>query len=244
MLARNEVIDGFLQMFHRPSYLEIGVNHGETFFKVDARRKVAVDPRFLFDVEAAKTLPGVELHQVASDIYFGEIAQTDEMFDVIYLDGLHTFEQTLRDLLNAVGLLKRGGVIVIDDVIPNSFDASLPDLDEVFKLRRISPELGADWHQDGSWMGDVFKVPFFIQSFMQQYSYATVLENHGQTVMWQRKRPSAEVKLRSMEQLARYDYRQTILGREDFAIRPYQDILAEVRAANGGGSGAKALDPE
>jgi predicted O-methyltransferase YrrM len=64
-------------------------------------------------------------HKTISDIYFGELASSDEKFDVIVLDGLHTFEQTLRDLLNSEAYLKPNGVVIIDDVMPNSYQASL-----------------------------------------------------------------------------------------------------------------------
>ena len=50
----------------------------------------------------------------------------DAQFDVIYLDGLHTVEQTLRDLLNALPHLQPQGVIVIDDVRPPTDLAAHP----------------------------------------------------------------------------------------------------------------------
>jgi hypothetical protein len=81
-----------LALFAEPSNLEIGVNTGETFFAVDAVRKVAVDPRFQFDVDAARERePRSEFFEVESDVYFGEFIRPDEIFDVIYLDGHHTF---------------------------------------------------------------------------------------------------------------------------------------------------------
>ncbi len=48
-LTRHEVISRFLTLYERASYLEIGVNEGETFNVLQAAHKVAVDPQLLFD---------------------------------------------------------------------------------------------------------------------------------------------------------------------------------------------------
>jgi hypothetical protein len=97
MPTRDAVLQGLLALFAAPSYLEIGVSKGVTFHRIQARRKVAVDPRFRFDVAAArKENPSASYHEVPSDVYFGTIVDPGERFDVIYLDGLHTAEQTLR----------------------------------------------------------------------------------------------------------------------------------------------------
>ena len=78
-----------------------------TFNAIQASRKVAVDPRFRFKVAEARSgdAPEAEFHEVPSDEYFGRIADPDERFHVIFLDGLHTLEQTLRDFTNALEFL-------------------------------------------------------------------------------------------------------------------------------------------
>ena len=49
MLSRFQVISRFLQLFDTPSYLEIGVDRGETFHNLRASLKIGVDPKFAFD---------------------------------------------------------------------------------------------------------------------------------------------------------------------------------------------------
>ena len=102
------------------SYLEIGVSRGSTFNRVNIARKVAVDPVFRFDT-AADAAPGVAFHRVPSDAFFSRRDPARPRFDLIYLDGLHTFEQTFRDfcasLACALGsdwmvLMNRHGVTV------------------------------------------------------------------------------------------------------------------------------------
>lgn len=233
MLPRFEVVGRLLGLYARPDYLEVGVHYGETFHKLQAGRKVAVDPHFMFDTQAHAAEGAVEFHEVPSDAYFAGLAGRAGSFDVIYLDGLHTFEQTLRDLMNALAVLKPGGVVVIDDVLPDSYDSSLPDLQQVALLRNTAPGLGASWPNNGSWMGDVFKLVFFIETFMPHLSYATVAENHGQTVVWRQARPLPAGALRSVEQVSRMDYRDTITARASFNVMPFDQIVAQVAAATG-----------
>ena len=86
-LSRAEVVQGLLGRHSVPSYLEIGVSTGATFHAVKASRKVAVDPHFDFDLEAARaSQPEAQYHEITSDEYFGRIAAPSDRFDVIFLD--------------------------------------------------------------------------------------------------------------------------------------------------------------
>lgn len=61
--------------------------------------------------------------------------------DVVFIDGLHTYEQSLRDIENSLRYLRSGGVIVVDDCIPPEESASKP----------IKP------NNNALWCGDVWK---------------------------------------------------------------------------------------
>jgi hypothetical protein len=223
-LLRAEVIQGLLAIYEDPAYLEIGVSKGATFHAIEATRKVAVDPRFRFDAtEAQRRAPEAEYHEVPSDEYFGRVADPEDRFHVIYLDGLHTLEQTLRDFTNAQGYLVPGGAIVIDDVYPSSYVASMPNIDEHRVARR---EFNVT---RGAWMGDVYRLVFFIETFFQQFSYRTVAENHGQLVVWRGRREA--VPQRRVEEVGRLPYERVALDREAFAFTPFTEIIDEVRAA-------------
>src|SRR5919108_2165198 len=78
------------------SYLEIGVAAGNTFHAVTIPERTGVDLQFQFDIEAAMDARTV-LKPMTSDAFFAELS-IHHTFDVIYLDGLHTVEQTYRDL--------------------------------------------------------------------------------------------------------------------------------------------------
>lgn len=223
-MAREDVVNAALSLFPKPNYLEIGVNTGKTFFAAMAHSKVAVDPVFLFDIEQAKRQnPNAIFYSVESDPYFGGIASDRDAFDVIYLDGMHTFEQTLRDFCNAVTFLKPDGIIIIDDVVPSSYHAAIPDHETAYYVRK---ELGVE---DGMWMGDVYRLVLFIQSFFQQFQYATVTENHGQLVVWRQKRESADVVRRQVEDVARAPFDTVLLQPEAFNRMPFGEIMARLR---------------
>lgn len=222
-ISRAQAVQGLLSLYETPVYLEIGVLKGLTFHELRAAYKVAVDPHFRFDVAAAKAANlGAEYHEVASDVYFGEIVDPLERFDVIYLDGLHTLEQTLRDFTNALAFLRPTGVILIDDVYPSSYLASLPDFEQHHHARR---KLNV---ADGAWMGDVYRLVFFIQTFFQQLTYRTVAENNGQLVVWADRR--ASVPERRVEDIARLPYERVALDRPVFNFTPFAEILAELRS--------------
>jgi hypothetical protein len=220
-LSRRKVVQRLLSLYDSPRYLEVGVSEGATFNHVQAGRKVAVDPNFTFDVEAARSSqPQSVFHEVTSDAYFGTIIGEDDRFDVIFLDGLHTFEQTLRDFANAIERLSPNGVILIDDVIPESHFAAIGDVEVFRNMRRLGLATTA------SWMGDVYRLVFFVQTFFQHYTYRTIADNHGQLVVWRERRES--VPERGVETVARTTYDDVVLGRDSFNIRSLDEIVREL----------------
>jgi hypothetical protein len=231
-MERSEIIAGLLSVYRRPRYLEVGVYSGDSFLPQRARRKVAVDPSFKFEVAAARAKDSsAEFHEVESDTYFGRIAGRGDRFHVIFLDGLHTFEQTLRDFLNAAERLEPGGVIVLDDVRPSSELAALPDWGEAFQ-RSQAPDV--TWN--GDWMGDVYRVLLFIDSFVQGFTYRTVQETGGQTVLWRETRPV--VARRQVGVISALPYEALGAEQASYNFAPYAAIREQVArhaAAHGRG---------
>lgn len=207
-MTRADVINRLCALRAAPSYLEIGVHRGETFLAVAAARKVGVDPNFQFDIaEAQSAQPHATLLSMSSDAFFALPPAVDGGYDVIFIDGLHHADQTLRDLLNAVVWLKPDGVIVLDDMLPSSYHASLANGAHAIQLRvhLRDPDL--------SWMGDVYRLAFFIDSFLQQFSVATV---GGQMLMWRAPRSPERIGQRTIEQVGRMPFEATILERAVF----------------------------
>lgn len=222
-VSRAKVVQSFLDLYDDPHYLEIGVWKGKTLFPARAAKKVGVDPTFAFDLEEARQKhTTTTFFNGTSDEYFATL-DPGTKFDVIYVDGLHTVEQTLRDLINACFFIKEKGVIIVDDVRPTSFHSSLANIRHA---QVVKAALGST---DKNWMGDVYKLVFFVQSFMQQYSYRTVSNNHGQLVIWHQRR--ASVTERSLEWVGRAPFESIFI--EDASLNRTQlaDIVREVARA-------------
>jgi hypothetical protein len=220
---KSDVLRGLLSLHPSPRYLEIGVRAGERFHAVEAAKKVAVDPVFQFNEGKARVkYPEAAYHQVTSDIYFGQIADPSDKFDVIFLDGLHTFEQTLRDFTNSIYFLSEKGTILIDDVVPVSYFASIGDLALFRALRQKDKEIA------GSWMGDVYRLVFFIETFFQQFRFRTT-RPQSQLVVWRGRRES--VPDRSVEGVARTGFERVLLDKEVYRFAPFDEILNEIRAS-------------
>jgi hypothetical protein len=236
LITRPHAIQDILNLFELPRYLEIGVDHGNTFLPLKAAKKVAVDPKFHFSCEDSSCdLGNIELHETTSDLYFESLISSDEIFDVIFLDGLHVMEQTLRDLLNAVIYLQPRGVIIIDDVIPNSYHSSLADTKDLVMVRQFLAKSDSRLTEDQAWMGDIYKMPFFIQTFMQQFSYATIAENHGQTVLWRKPRKPADIKSYSLEAIGRLEFRDFVKDIATLNIMPFTEIMTVIKESIGVG---------
>jgi hypothetical protein len=123
-MERSVVIQRLLDLYEAPRYLEIGVDQGTTFHSVHAAAKFGVDVKFAFDLAAATSdikNHSASYYEMTSDQFFAKTDKSQERFDVIFIDGLHTFDQTLRDLLHASYALADGGIIVVDDVMPTTY---------------------------------------------------------------------------------------------------------------------------
>jgi hypothetical protein len=166
-------------------YLEIGVLWGNTFENVRADERVGVDPYPSIDVRRLPT--NATYHAVTSDEFFESLSPTDS-FDVIFLDGLHTAEQTYQDLAHAIRHLKVGGAVIIDDTVPSDVASAIPDEDQ---SRRMRAELGLS---GGQWHGDVFRVVWILNSYHPELRWATITDRgNPQTLVWARDREVVDI---------------------------------------------------
>jgi hypothetical protein len=106
-MKRFDIINHLITNYKYNSYLEIGTQHGNCFTEIKAKYKVCVDPE--------KNFEGLT-HEMTSDNFF---SQNKEKFDIIFVDGLHTEEQTTKDVLNSLECLNDGGTIVVHDCLPH-----------------------------------------------------------------------------------------------------------------------------
>ena len=61
---------------------------------------------------------------MTSDEFF---KKNKEFFDLVFIDGLHHYEQVKKDINNSLSFLKKDGVILLHDCLPsNVFDQAVP----------------------------------------------------------------------------------------------------------------------
>ena len=191
MTTRSAVrIQKLIAAMNYKTYMEIGVASGSTWKNVVADKKIAIEPRFSFDW-VTHTLPGEFLYQMRSDEYFRILPQKTEV-DIAFIDGLHTFEQVLRDILNVMSVLSPKGVILLDDTVPIDEFSAMTDQSTAIASRKAA--MGSNAHI--SWHGDVYKSLFFINDFMLRWDFATILDDgNPQTLLW---RSNGEIKRNSV----------------------------------------------
>ena len=137
-------------------YLEIGVCRGETFFAVDAPFKVAVDPAFQFDT-ADHESGRAHFFSMPSDDFFTSFAESDAadrlreeagapLFDVVFIDGLHTFEQAYRDFINSLRYTHDKAVCSLEEPLPNAPYSALADNAKSSVYRELPGVADASWH--------------------------------------------------------------------------------------------------
>ena len=197
--ARPRRLNAVRAIIGATSYLEIGVATGATFFAVDASRKVGVDVKFAFDVNEQRD-PRATFFQMKSNDYFCGPG-SGEKFDLVFVDGLHTFEQTLIDFHASLLSSHAGSAIIVDDTLPNDVYGSLTDRRQAFDSRRRIGNKSLAWH------GDVFKLIIYIHDFLPMLSYCTFnTGGNPQTLIWREHRASYKPVFGNLEKISRLDY--------------------------------------
>ena len=103
---RLEIVQNILNLKKYRSYLEIGTFKNDLFNHVKCNVKVGVDP-----------VSGGNIRKT-SDAFFSE---NNQKFDLIFIDGLHHYEQVKRDIFNSLKFLNSKGIILLHDCLPRNY---------------------------------------------------------------------------------------------------------------------------
>jgi hypothetical protein len=135
------------------NYLEIGVENGYTFNNTHFINKTGVDPSptFISDKVAVET----------SDEFFSKLDQSTK-YDVVFIDGMHQSEFVVKDINNSIHFLNDGGRLLIDDIIPLTYDEQL-------KIPKKHYYDNGILKYGEPWTGDVWKVIFHVLLFYSQH---------------------------------------------------------------------------
>jgi hypothetical protein len=123
-IFRWDLIQHIIDKHKYVSYLEIGCDKDQSFSKIKINKKVGVDP-----------ISGGTIRDTSDNFFINN----KEKFDIIFIDGLHHYEQVIKDIYNSLKILNDNGHILIHDCLP----------------RTIAHQAIPRYR--GSWNGDVWK---------------------------------------------------------------------------------------
>ena len=172
---RIKAVQQALESRVNPVYLEIGVSKGQAFQRISADVKIAVDPAFrlsertreLADAKARTT----HYFETTSDAFFENETSFLEQhpIDVALIDGLHTYEQVVRDVEYTVRYLRDDGVIFLHDCNPAiELIGRRAESWEEFVASQKGPLIF------GIWSGDVWKSIVYLRSMRDDLRVAVL----------------------------------------------------------------------
>ena len=171
--SRIDIIQKIIIREKYKNYLEIGCDNDENFSKITIENKVGVDP-----------LKGGTM-RMTSDEFF---KNNNKEFDLIFLDGLHTYEQTINDINNSLKFIREKGVIIIHDCLPKKI------------WNQIVPRVY------GHWNGDVWKAIVHSRTYDYADTY-TCVADHGLGIIFKRKnRDQLKLEEKNFKNLKFADY--------------------------------------
>ncbi len=192
-------INALAQRLGATRYLEIGLRRGGTFREVEIADRTGVDPAYQFDAEAMSN-EATRIYRLTSDAFFAAEPHTTR-YDIVYVDGLHTFEQVMRDVNNAILRMHTRSVMLIDDTVPNDVYSTLPDLETAERFRTAAGSTRRSWH------GDVFKTIFYIHDFWPGLNYRTIVgSGNPQTLVWRGIGPLRKPIFNNVERISRLSF--------------------------------------
>lgn len=150
--------------FLKPAnYVEIGINRGVSLHQArrDTPRIIGIDPtpRMLPVIAKEPPAANAEIYELTSDEFFERYDLTELLGGpavLAFIDGLHLFEQVLRDFANLERYSDDRTVILLHDCIP--FDAAT-----------ASRERTTDFYS-----GDVWKAPLALRRHRPDLKMANV----------------------------------------------------------------------
>ena len=208
-MHRSELIQLLLNKKDNPRYLEIGIKRCENLFKVSSKVKVGVDPEYHINlIKKIKKVFGfekVELYRKYSDDFFNENPDgiLNLGFNVVFIDGLHNFQQSLNDTLNSLKYISNDGFIILHDCNPISEARATPvegSYDEIKSKVENNDIQG--W--DGGWNGDVWKTIVYLRSIRSDLEIFTIDSDQGLGVI--RFGESQLLPYNNLEEVITFDY--------------------------------------
>lgn len=176
-MYRSKLLNMAIQKSNALKYIEIGVKSGDTFQRIKCKQKIGVDPagacrKLKFHI---MTRWGAHFFKETSDEFFATHAKAyyseSEPLDVAYVDGLHTYKQSLKDVENCLKYLSPKGIIILHDCSPATEMAAIAV--NAFEEREEKGYTG------GPWNGDVWKTIVHLRSTRKDLDIFVLDIDHG-----------------------------------------------------------------
>lgn len=190
---RTALVNAAMSLTGARRYLEIGCASNENFDAVPLLDKIGVDP-----VSGGT-------HRMTSDAFFED---NQDEFDLVFIDGLHTYSQARRDILNALDCLSPGGFVLVHDSLPVSWhEQAVPRMQSY-------------------WTGDVWKAVFEIKT-RDDIDLRVALIDHGCAIIV--KRPSTDPVEFHVDDYSEIEFDFYLDNRSKLGLLSFQDAVSFIR---------------
>lgn len=166
-MNKTDIIQTLVNGIKAITYLEIGVERGDSFFQIKAPRKIGVDIKFRIIrscisgrkkilkkyLQNLKSNIFNRYYQMSSDYFFRKHSKLfkKRKIDIAFIDGLHEYNQVIRDVNNCLNNLNNNGIIVLHDCNPKAEKVTRPRSEIMGEITE-------------RWMGDVWKAIVYFRS--------------------------------------------------------------------------------
>jgi Methyltransferase domain len=229
IMNRIDIVQQVIDHSNARNYLEIGVKKGKLFLNIKARKKLAVDP--VLKISATRKLKHClrnisnifnEYYEMTSDHFFdtraSRLAGLNNI-DVAFIDGLHTYQQSLADVENCLKNLSKSGVILMHDCSPQSDIQACPA-----NSREHADDISPDGKTAG-WSGDVWKTIVNLRSNRPDLNIFVLNCDHGIGVITYGK-PHKILELNE-EKIAAMSYQDLAENREELINLKSPEYISE-----------------
>ena len=189
---RHSIIQETIDRKNYKTYLEIGCFQDELFSKIRIEKKIGIDP-----------VSGGTIRDT-SDNFF---KNNNMKFDIIFIDGLHEYQQVKKDITNSLLFLNDNGVVFLHDCMPTHF------------IYQATPRATTVWN------GDVWKniVESRTKSEIDTY---VVHADHGVGMIL--KRPNNKILKLSINNFKKLKFRDYFYNYKEYLNIVYKEDLKNI----------------